>query len=89
MLADANAVATPEKGDVLVLLDEATYSLHVEGRCRSSRYRLVYRILNQAGIQLGHVGAGVLERLLEVATRFKGEAGSSGPRTTRAARVAQ
>ena len=50
LLADANAVATPEKGDVLVLLDEATYSFDAEGRC-SSRYRLVYRILNQAGIE--------------------------------------
>ncbi len=49
LLAAANALPAPGEGSVVVLLDEATFTLDAEGRC-TSRYRLTYRILTQAGV---------------------------------------
>lgn len=50
LITAANAVSQPEKADVVVLLDEASYSFDAEGRC-TSRYRLVYRVLTPAGME--------------------------------------
>ncbi|HYS42685.1 MAG TPA: hypothetical protein VEM32_01785, partial [Geobacteraceae bacterium] len=44
LLSAANAVPAPEKGGVVVLMEEGTFSFDAEGRC-ISRYRTVYRIL--------------------------------------------
>ena len=50
LLSAANAVPAPEKGGVVVLMDEGTFSFDAEGRC-ISRYRMAYRILSQAGVE--------------------------------------
>ncbi len=48
LLAAANAVPAPDKGGVIVLMEEGNFTFDAEGRC-ISRYRTVYRILTQAG----------------------------------------
>nr|WP_279342372.1 DUF3857 domain-containing protein [Geotalea sp. SG265] len=50
LLAAATAVPTPEKGGVVVLLDEGSFSFDGEGRC-ITRYRMAYRIINQTGVE--------------------------------------
>ena len=50
LLSAANAVPAPEKGGVVVLLDEGTFSFDAEGRC-ISRFRRAYRILSPAGLE--------------------------------------
>lgn len=50
LLSAANAVPSPEKGGVVILFDEGSYSFDAEGRC-VSRYRRVYRIVTQAGLE--------------------------------------
>lgn len=49
LLSAANAVPAPDKGGVVVLFDEGSFSFDGEGRC-VTRYRTVYRILNQTGV---------------------------------------
>ena len=50
ILEAQNATSRFEKDDVVVLLDEGSYSLDEKGRC-TTRYRMVYRIQTQTGMQ--------------------------------------
>jgi tetratricopeptide (TPR) repeat protein/transglutaminase-like putative cysteine protease len=50
LLAAANSVPVPDKAKAIVLLDEGSFSFDDDGRCLS-RYRMVYRILTEAGLE--------------------------------------
>ena len=50
LLAAANSIVVPDKAGAIILLDEGSFSFDSNGRCRT-RYRMVYRILTEAGLE--------------------------------------
>lgn len=50
LVAAASAATRSGKGDVVVLLDEGSFSFDGDGRC-TTRYRVVYRIMTAAGLE--------------------------------------
>lgn len=50
LLAAANSTVAADKAGAIILLDEGSFSFDSNGRCRT-RYRMVYRILTEEGLE--------------------------------------